>query len=235
MGGNVNDNEKPIHTVTVKSFNIGKYEVTQKEWFDVMGTTVRQQRDMADKSWAMYGEGDNYPVYYVSWLEAIEYCNRRSVKEGLTPAYSGSGSSITCNWNANGYRLPTEAEWEYAAKGGNKDPMVYEYSGSNSVDTVAWYTSNSGGRTQPVGTKAANSLGIHDMSGNVWEWCWDWYGSYSSGSQTDPRGASSGSLRVCRGGGWGNSAVNVRSATRNDYTPPYRSYDLGFRLVRPAQ
>jgi len=234
MGSSVNSNEQPIRSVTLKSFNIGKYEVTQKEWFEVMGTTMRQQQATAGGS-GQYGEGDNHPMYYVSWLEAIEYCNRRSVKEGLTPAYSGSGNNISCNWSANGYRLPTEAEWEYAAKGGNKDPMVYEYSGSNSVGTVAWYDGNSGSRTQPVGTKAANSLGIHDMSGNVYEWCWDWYGTYPSGAQSDPTGASSGSNRVIRGGSWLISAAYARSALRNHYTPTNRSYHVGFRLVRNAQ
>jgi len=217
------DRERPVRSVTVKSFNIGKYEVTQKEWFEVMGSNPSSYK------------GDNLPVEQVSWLDVIEYCNRRSVKEGLTPMYSGYGNSISCNWSANGYRLPTEAEWEYAAKGGNKDPMVYEYSGSNSVDTVAWYGSNSGSRTQPVGTKAANSLGIHDMSGNVWEWCWDWYGTYPSGAQSDPTGASSGSDRMRRGGSSFSSAAGTRSANRSYDTPTNRDYGLGFRLVRNAQ
>jgi formylglycine-generating enzyme required for sulfatase activity len=191
------DDEKPPHQVTIsKPFYIGKYEVTQKEWAEVMGTTVTRQRDMADKSWSLRGVGDNYPVYYVSWYDAIEYCNRRSIKEGLAPVYGGSGDYITCNFAADGYRLPTEAEWEWAAKGGGKDFMIYEYAGSNSAGGVAWYADNSGGQTHPVGTKAGNSLGIYDMSGNVWEWCWDWYGSYSGGSRTDPAGAASGSNRV---------------------------------------
>ncbi|MDR1903248.1 MAG: formylglycine-generating enzyme family protein, partial [Treponema sp.] len=138
------------------------------------------------------------------------------------------------DFRASGYRLPTEAEWEYAAKGGNKDYMVYEYSGSNSVDGVAWYDGNSGNRTHPVGTKAANSLGLYDMSGNVWEWCWDWYGSYTGSAQTDPAGASSGSSRVLRGGGWSNPAGSVRSAFRFLNTPSYRDFILGFRLVRPS-
>jgi formylglycine-generating enzyme len=228
-----NDNERPVHTVTVKSFNISKYQVTQKEWYEIMRTTVRQQRDMADKSWPMRGEGDNYPMYYVSWYEVVEYCNRRSIKEGLKPAYRGSGDNIICDWNANGYRLPTEAEWEFAARGGINEYLTTEYSGSNSVGAVAWYDGNSGNSTQPVGTKAANSLGIHDMSGNVWEWCWDWYGSYASGSQTDPRGAVSGTYRVLRGGSWFNSAAGVRSASRYSFTPSGRGSDIGFRLVRP--
>jgi formylglycine-generating enzyme required for sulfatase activity len=190
---------------------------------------------MVDGSRSLYGEGDNYPMYYVNWLEAVEYCNKRSIKEGLTPAYSGSGNNITCNWNANGYRLPTEAEWEYAAKGGNRDQTVYEYSGSNSADSVAWYNGNSGRSTHPVGTKAPNSLGLYDMSGNVWEWCWDRYGRYSSGAQVNPVGASSGSGRVGRGGGWDDSARGVRSANRSYSTPYDRGSYLGFRLARNAQ
>jgi len=227
------NNERPVHTVTVKSFSIGKYQVTQKEWYEVMGTTVRQQRDMA-KPPELPGEGDNYPMYYVSWHEAVEYCNRRSVKEGLTPAYRGSGDYITCDWNANGYRLPTEAEWEFAAKGGTKEYLTTEYSGSNSIDAVAWYYGNNGGRAKPVGTKAANSLGIHDMSGNVFEWCWDWYGSYTSGSQIDPRGPVSGTYRVKRGGSWDIISVDFfRSAFRKSDTPSRRTSTIGFRLVRP--
>jgi formylglycine-generating enzyme required for sulfatase activity len=226
MGSNNGDSdEKPVHTVTVGGFYLGKYEVTQKEWREVMGSNPSNFK------------GDNLPVEQVSWQEAVEYCNRRSVKEGLVPAYSGSGDSITCNFKATGYRLPTEAEWEYAAKGGNKGGPVYEYSGSNSAGTVAWYTGNSGSTTHPVGTKQANSLGLYDMSGNVWEWCWDWYGNYSSGTQTDPVGpsgpASSGSNRVNRGGGWDGTAQSVRSANRLINTSSDRYYNLGFRLLRP--
>ncbi|GHU25938.1 hypothetical protein FACS1894164_16280 [Spirochaetia bacterium] len=223
MGSTTGDNdEKPVHTVTIsKSFYMSKYEVTQKEYVDVMGTNP--------SNW----KGDNLPVEQVTWYEAIEYCNRRSVKEGLTPAYRGSGTSITCNFQANGYRLPTEAEWEYAAKGGNKDFLVYEYAGSNNVDSVGWYDGNSGRRMHPVGTKQANSLGLYDMSGNVWEWCWDWYGNYSSASQTDPTGAASGTGRVGRGGSWSSNGQNLRSAYRSNYTPTLRYGDNGFRVVLP--
>jgi len=218
MGGGDND-EKSMHTVTVSSFNINKYEVTQKEWQEVMGNNPSNFR------------GENLPVETVSWFDAIEYCNKRSLKEGLTPVYRGSGDNITCDWNINGYRLPTEAEWEFAAKGGTK-VITTQYSGSNRVDAVAWYDRNSGGRTQPVGTKAANSLGIHDMSGNVWEWCWDWYGSYSSSSQIDPRGSVSGTARVLRGGSWGNSTGFVRLTFRAFYAPEVRDRAIGLRLVR---
>ena len=175
MGGN---------QVTIsKSFYLGKYEVTQKEWVEVMGSTPSNWKE------------DNLPVERVSWNEVIDYCNKRSVKEGLTPAYTVNGSSVTWNKNASGYRLPTEAEWEWAARGGGKS-SGYEYAGSSNAGDAGWYGDNSGSKTHPVGTKKANELGIYDMSGNVWEWCWDWYGSYSSGSQTDPTGAYSGSNRV---------------------------------------
>jgi formylglycine-generating enzyme required for sulfatase activity len=124
----------------------------------------------------------------VSWYDAAEYCNRLSRKEGLRPAYSGSGTNISCDFTADDYRLPTEAEWEYAAKGGNKSGG-YTYAGGNDPGSVACYKSNSGNKTQPVGGRPANELELYDMSGNVWEWCWDWYGSYGSASQTDPPGA----------------------------------------------
>jgi formylglycine-generating enzyme required for sulfatase activity len=221
MGSNSNDNERPVHTVTVKTFHISKFEVTQREWVEIMGTNPANFK------------GDDLPVEQVSWYDAVEYCNKLSLKEGLNPAYRGSGNSISCDFSASGYRLPTEAEWEYAARGGNKDPMSYEYSGGNSVDAAGWYSGNSGGRTHPAGTKVPNSLGLYDMSGNVWEWCWDWYGSYSGSSQTDPRGASSGTYRGLRGGSWFNSAQYLRSAVRVNDTPSYRNNNLGFRLVRP--
>jgi formylglycine-generating enzyme required for sulfatase activity len=218
---NGEDNEKPVHSVTVQGFYMGEFEVTPREWQDIMGSNPSRFK------------GDSLPVEPVSWYDVGEYCNRRSVKEGLTPAYGGSGEHITCDFNAGGYRLPMEAEWEYAAKGGGKDPMVYEYAGSNSPGNVAWYTENSGGSTRQVGTKQPNSLGLYDMSGNVWEWCWDWYGDYSGGAQTDPRGPASGANRVMRGGCWYDSATYVRSALRNYYTPSSRSSNVGFRLVRP--
>jgi adhesin HecA-like repeat protein len=218
---NGDDDEKLVHAVTVKSFYMGKYEVTQEEWMEVTGINPSNFR------------GDNLPVEMVSWNEAVEYCNKLSLKDGLTPAYRGSGDDIVCDFNVSGYRLPTEAEWEYAARGGNKDYISYEYSGGNRVYSVAWYYGTSYNSTHPVGTKQANSLGLYDMSGNVWEWCWDWYGSYSSGSQTDPAGASSGTNRVLRGGSWGSSAASVRSAYRYYYTPSGRGSNLGFRLVCP--
>ncbi|MDR2193750.1 MAG: SUMF1/EgtB/PvdO family nonheme iron enzyme [Treponema sp.] len=212
--------ERPVHTVTVRSFYMSIYEVTQKEYEAVMGINPSRFK------------GPDLPVESVSWYDVVDYCNKRSIKEGLTPAYRGSGNAVTCNFRADGYRLPTEAEWEYAAKGGGKDPLEYTYAGSNSADAVAWYNDNSGGSTHPVGTKLGNSLGLYDMSGNVWEWCWDWYGSYKSGYITNPAGAASGSDRVARGGSWGIKVQNVRSAARDFDTPSNQSSYLGFRVVR---
>ena len=156
---------------------------------------------------------DNHPVTHVSWNDAKAFCEWLSRKTGET------------------FRLPTEAEWEYAARGGNRS-NGYKYSGSNSIDNVAWYTetTNDSG-TKPVGTKSPNELGIYDMSGNVEEWCQDWYGSYSSGSQTNPTGPSSGPHRVYRGGSWLNRAKYCRVSSRLNFYPSYRNPKLGFRLV----
>ena len=215
------DNEKPVHEVTVSSFYMGKYEVTQAEYQAVMGSNPSDFK------------GNNRPVENVSWYDAVEYCNRLSKKEGLTPCYSGSGKNITCNWNANGYRLPTEAEWEYAARGGiNKDD--YKYSGSNDINEVAWYEGNSGGKPHDVGTKKANSLGIYDMRGNVNEWCWDWYdgGYYSKSPRINPTGASAGSFRVRRGGCWYHDKTSI--AERYFGFLDERFEIDGFRVVRSA-
>ena len=222
MGSNDGDSdEKPVHQVTVSSFWIGKYEVTQAEWKEVMGSNP--------SNW----KGDQLPVESVSWYDAVDYCNKRSIKEGLTPCYSGSGAGITCNWNANGYRLPTEAEWEYAARGG-KHSKGYKYSGSNDIGSVAWYDGNAGNKTHEVGTKAANELGLHDMSGNVWEWCWDWYdsGYYAKSPGSDPRGAGSGSYRGLRGGSWYGLDNYCRVANRSGNNPGNGGSSNGLRLAR---
>ena len=207
--------------VELPSFYIGKYQVTQKEWQDVMGNNPS------------HFKGDNRPVEQVSWYDAVEFCNKLSEKEGLTAAYILSGANLTCNWSANGYRLPTEAEWEYAARGGNKS-RNYMYSGSNKARDVAWYGFFIGRQTHDVGTKSPNELGIYDMSGNVWEWCWDWYAGsyYKSSPSSNPKGPSSGSYRVLRGGSWSNGDGSCRVDNR-DYNSPGNCYsDLGFRLVR---
>ena len=173
----------------------------------------------------------------VSWYDAVEYCNALSLKEGLTPIYSGSGDYITMNMNANGYRLPTEAEWEYAARGGNSS-RGYTYAGSNNIGSVGWYDDNddNGGiYNHPIGVKQSNELGLYDMTGNVYEWCWDWFGGYSS-SRNNPTGPtsspSSGSYRVFRGGSWAVGSEYGRTSYREFREPSYREVDLGFRVVR---
>ncbi|MDR1315346.1 MAG: formylglycine-generating enzyme family protein [Spirochaetales bacterium] len=217
------DDDETRHPVRVSDFSISRYEVTQKEYRDIMGT------DPSDF------KGDTLPVENVSWFDAIEYCNRRSLMEKLTPAYTVSGSGdwreITWNREADGYRLPTEAEWEYACRAGTTTP----YSSGGSVDSAGWYWNNSGQTTRPVGQKQPNAWGLYDMHGNVWEWCWDWYGEYPDGAQADPSGAASGSGRVLRGGSWGSDARILRSANRDSVTPTPsgRDHIIGFRLARP--
>ncbi|MHC6204686.1 formylglycine-generating enzyme family protein [Breznakiellaceae bacterium SP9] len=211
-------NDEVQHRVTItKPFYMSKTEVTQKDYQALMGSNPS------------YFKGDNLPVESVSWYDAAAFCNALSIHEGLTPAYTINGTSVTWNQSANGYRLPTEAEWEYACRAGTTTP----YSSGSSVDNAGWYYSNSGSKTHPVGTKQANAWGLYDMHGNVYEWCWDWYSAYSSGDQTDPSGAASGSYRVLRGGSWCNSAQILRSAYRDFNTPTGSNGISGFRLVRP--
>jgi len=212
------DDERPVHNVTVSDFYMGEFEVTQALWQEVMGTTVYQQRDKADPSWSMRGVGVDYPMYFVNYAEAEEFCGRlnQRLRSQLPAGYS--------------FALPTEAEWEYAARGGNKT-NTYTYSGSNYLSDVAWCADNSNSTTHAAGSKRANELGLYDMSGNVWEWCSDWSGSYSSSSQTDPRGPSSGSARVLRGGSWSNDATGCRVANRGRPSPSYCSDYIGFRLA----
>jgi formylglycine-generating enzyme required for sulfatase activity len=195
------DIEKPVHQVTLSSFSIGQTEVTQELWQAVMGSNPS------------YSSGSKRPVEQVSWNDCRTFITKLNQLTGKT------------------FRLPTEAEWEYAARGGNKS-KGYVYSGSNEIDDVAWYNDNSGNTTHNVATKSPNELGIYDMSGNVWEWCQDWYGSYSSGSQTNPTGPTSGSYRVRRGGCWGNAASGCRVALRDYRTPTNSSDYLGLRLAQ---
>ena len=211
QGGECESDETPNRQTTVSSYYIGMLEVTQSQWEKVMGTSVYQQRDRANSN-STYGVGPDYPMYYVSWEEAKEFCARLSRQTGKT------------------YRLPYEAEWEYAARGGKKNEGT-KYSGGWSVDEVAWYDGNSGNSTYQCGTKRSNSLGLYDMSGNVWEWCEDWYGKYLQYDNNNPKGASSGSLRMARGGGWNYVAKYCRVSVRNYGTPSSRSSGLGFRVV----
>ena len=205
QGSDAYECEKPVHSVTLSDYYIGKYEVTQGLWEAVMGTTLEEQRDKKDKDGVLYGQGSDYPMYYVNWEEAQAFVKKLSDLTGRN------------------YVLPTEAQWEYAARGGAKS-KGYKYSGSNKLDDVAWYWENSERKYagSPVGTKRPNELGIYDMSGNVWEWCSDWYGSYSETSQTDPAGLVSGSGRVRRGGSWHSFARYCRVSSRGDFRPGCR-------------
>ncbi|GMO50698.1 MAG: hypothetical protein Pg6C_14820 [Treponemataceae bacterium] len=212
-------NDEVQHSVTVSPFYIGKFTVTQAEYGSIMGNNPSSF------------EGANLPVENVNWYDAITYCNTRSQREGLMPVYSGNGDNVTWNRNANGYRLPTEAEWEYACRAGTATP----YHTGNSADSAGWYDNNSGGKTHPSGQKLPNAWGLFDMHGNVWEWCWDWYGEYPPGVQENPAGAETGSNRVLRGGSWGGFAQHLRSARRDCYPPAIRYNFLGFRLARNAK
>ena len=200
MGGDESSDQTPTHSVTLSSYYICKYEVTQALWRAVMGSNPSKFK------------GDNLPVEQVSWNDCQTFINRLN------------------NYTGRNFRLPTEAEWEFAARGGNYS-RHYKYSGSNYISDVAWYCDNSGNRTHPVGTKQANELGLYDMSGNVWEWCSDWYGSYSSYSQSNPTGATSGFGRVERGGNWCGLARYCCSSHRSYYAPGNSFDDLGLRLV----
>ena len=213
--------EMPVHLVTLSSFAICTHEVTQAEYEAVMG-----------KNPSCF-KGARLPVERVSWYDAVDYCNRRSEAEGLTPCYTGSRKKgWTCDFAADGYRLPTEAEWEYAARGG-KDGMGSLYSGSDSAAHVAWYGDSHNGSTHEVMGKAANELGLYDMSGNVWEWCWDFYGGYSHRPQRNPTGAERETLRVVRGGSWYADVYKCRvSARTGTWSEEYNDAGQGFRLVR---
>ena len=200
QGSDADSDEKPVHSVTLSDYYIGKCEVTQELWEAVMGS---------NPSWF---KGAQNPVECVSWEDCQRFIRRLNSLTGRT------------------FRLPTEAEWEYSARGGNKS-RHYKYSGSGNIDDVTWYYDNSGSSTHAVGTKSLNELGIYDMSGNVYEWCSDWYGGYSAGVQTNPQGPSAGSFRVLRGGSWDSGAGLCRVSIRNYLDPGSSYYYYGLRLV----
>ena len=202
QGSGVSDNEKPAHQVTLSDYYIGQTEVTEALWRAVMGSNPSDNQ-----------MGDNYPVENVSWDDCQTFISKLNALTGET------------------FRLPTEAEWEFAARGGTMS-RGYKYSGSNTLGDVAWYNTNSAWGKRPVGTKAANELGLYDMSGNVWEWCQDWFDSYSSAAQTNPTGPSTGSYRVGRGGCWYDSAWLCRVSYRSYGAPSNTSSYLGLRLAR---
>jgi formylglycine-generating enzyme len=234
------EDELPNHQITLSGFYIGNYPVTQLEWLDVMDSNPS----------ALSGKPD-HPVESMNWYATLVYCNKRSLKEGLTPVYSIEGSTnpdnwgeiptstsaswnaVVADWQANGYRLATESEWEYAARGGSSIPD-YLYAGSDQVDDVAWHSGNSGGSTQPVGLKNPNSLNIYDMSGNVYEWVWDWRDLYTGEDKDNPTGPQTGTMRVERGGSHTQLPVRARVSNRNHSLPRNGNHHRGFRVVRIA-
>jgi len=253
----------PQHTVTVSAFYMDKYEVSSNLWREVQ-TWATNKGYAFGTAWS--GKAGNHPVHSVDWYDAIAWCNARSQRDGFTPCYTNAAGTVYtnaagnsfaggCNWAANGYRLPTEAEWEKAARGGVADrrfpwndantiqharanyyaqPASYTYDTSPTTGYHPSYNTGASPYTSPVGSFAPNGYGLYDMAGNVFEWCWDWYSSayYSSSPATDPRGPFSGTYRVLRGGSWLNYAFDARVANRNFNSPGIEYNDLGFRCVR---
>lgn len=237
---NCRSEDETQHTVTVSDFYMGIYEVTQAEYAEVMGNNPSNF------------SGENLPVENVTWLDAVRYCNALSEKEGLTPVYTFDGVTITWNRSADGYRLPTEAEWEYACRAGTITPFNTEnsisaeeanYYGHYPYEIEGNYFSQGNLETKPgeyrqmtveVDSFSSNKWGLYNMHGNVGEWVWDYYGAYHTEEQTDPAGAESGTLRVYRGGGWNDFAKNMRSAYRAALAEDKGSFNIGIRLVRNA-
>jgi formylglycine-generating enzyme len=257
--------ELPLHTVYVSALYMDKYLVTKSLWDDVYNWAITQGYSF---DYGAQGKAATHPVHSMTFYDAVKWCNARSEKEGKTPAYyTDSGLSVPyrsgqgvpyVNWSS-GYRLPTEAEWEKAARGGTAGHR-YPWSGADTIDQSranyygrwsfpgpnypyevnTWFglhpAFNDGVSpyTSPVGYFAPNGYGLYDMAGNLWQWCWDWFGSYSSGSQTDPRGPASGGVRVIRGGSWGTGAYSCRTAHRSHNDPATGYFDSGIRVVLPA-
>ena len=258
MGDSLHDaDERPVHRVLLSPFFIGKYEVTVREFGDfVAATGYRTDAERGDGSYAWDGTGWNKkaaatwrcdesarplpdsalrrPVAHVSWLDAAQYCNWLSRRDSLLPVYAIRGDTATANLAANGYRLPTEAEWEYAASGGFS-PKKWPYAGSADLKSVAWFSNNSARRLHDVGGKAANEAGVFDLSGNVWEWCHDWYAPRAYAADqgaSNPSGPALGTLRALRGGSMSNNPSHCRTANRSSRHPDYRDCNVGFRVAR---
>jgi formylglycine-generating enzyme required for sulfatase activity len=213
-----------VHEVSLRSFFISETEVTQELYQAVMNQNPSQFK------------GNEYPVENVSWFDAVKFCNALSEQYGLAPVYTIDGDTVTWNRESRGFRLPTEAEWEYAARGGPGGSLgelsKAGYAGSLTAGDVAWYGTNSNRRTQPVRKKLPNELGIYDMSGNVWEWCWDWYGDYPSDPAYNPEGPSTGRNRVFRGGAFMNPVNQLRVSFRVGNPPSSKANSVGFRIAQ---
>ena len=239
--------ERPSHQVTLRSYLLAQHEVTQGQYFEITGLRPSSCRtnpeDRSPEGWK------NLPVEMVNWYEALIFCNKLSVKENFSPVYRVNGSvnpndwgdvpaaEADAEWNvewisgANGYRLPTESEWEYAARGG-PHTRSHKYAGSDDHDHVSWYYENSATMSHHVGKKTPNELDLYDMSGNVMEWCWDWQGMYTADAKENPRGPTSGLDRIVRGGGWSYAVVYGLVSYRHYNHPYYRGVNLGFRVAR---
>ncbi|MDR1986599.1 MAG: formylglycine-generating enzyme family protein [Treponema sp.] len=212
------EDEKPVHAVRIRPFMIGKTEVTQQEYQALMRDNPSRFR------------GEALPVEQVTWYDAVEYCNKLSQKEGLTPVYAWKGDQIHADLRANGYRLPTEAEWEYAAREGKLAAAGGVYPAGADLGSFAWYAENSDGTTHEAALKVPNRLGLYDMAGNVWEWCGDWYAGYEPGTP----GLFPDPVRVTRGGSWNSEASCLGSTYRHGGDPAKGYSDLGFRVLRSA-
>ncbi len=256
MGSDFSEDEQPVHTVTLNDFSIGKYEVTHVEFLEFLNNTsvnedgtlngikiiaienpecaIQFAGDMFYFDGSDIVETANTPVIFVTWFGAASYCNWLSEREGLEKVYNFSNDDVTINWSANGYRLPTEAEWEYAARGG-QNSQGYIYSGSDNIYDVAWFRNSFIRTIQIVGQKQPNELGIYDMSGNVWEWCNDWYDDnyYSESPENNPHGPETGTFRVKRGGGFKDFANECRTTNRSYFTLNSGYFNLGFRVCKP--
>jgi formylglycine-generating enzyme required for sulfatase activity len=219
LGPEAEDDEFPPRPITLRSFYISTTEIRREEWGMVFSS---YRFDQDDK---------DLPVVRVSWFDALEFCNQKSLRDNLKPCYDFSGNSVVCDFEANGYRLPTEAEWEFAAKGGQRMDQD-TYSGSRTADLAGWYSANSDGQLHPVGLKQENQLGIHDMSGNAFEWVWNWYGRYAYSQQILYEGPVSGTDKVIRGGSWTHGASEMRVTNRNYAKPHTQSDYIGFRVAR---
>ncbi len=233
MGSKANgeEDERPVHQVRVSSFYLAKSELTQKEWSALM--------PVVNPSFA---RGSDLPVCGITWRQAVEYCNLRSGAEGLQPCYFIEGKvrpadwskgQVTCDWAANGYRLPTEAEWEFAARGGIRS-RGFVYCGSNDPDAVSWHKGTSGGTPRPVMQLAPNELGLYDMGGNVSEWCWDWYDPdyYKYSAESDPKGSGPTQYHVMRSGSWKYNAKFSTPGSRAYGYPWNKEITNGIRLAR---
>ncbi|MDR1073497.1 MAG: formylglycine-generating enzyme family protein [Treponema sp.] len=220
--------------VTVSDFYLAKSEVTQREYAALMGNNPSESK------------GENLPVENVTWFDAVRYCNARSSREGLNAAYAIDGETVTWNRDADGYRLPAEAEWEYACRAGTATPFhtgraitdeqanFYNHYGYNN-DSSGRVNGGYRGSTSPVNSFDPNPWGLFDMHGNVGEWCWDWYDEYGTGNQAAPAGPAAGTYRVTRGGGWNDFPKHVRSAYRSAMPPGNGVFNIGFRLARNAK